>query len=159
MEPDFAIVISKVKEIVLFVKYRHAVNNKYKSLMAVENVTKVLCIPVDTRWFTQYMSAKSLLEAKRIVLSISNDDTLMDGIAGTQAAKRDTFLETVREQSFWADLKVFVDNYINVRYSAKLLRPHLIYLEKWRQILVIYRSFTSTLWNTEVNIMKLGIYH
>jgi len=104
-EPDFAILMDKVKNTVLFVKYRHAVSSKYKSLMAVENVTRGLSMPVETRWYTQYTSAKSLLDAKRIILSISNNDLLMDGITSNPEKKVD-FLETVRDQSFWADLKV-----------------------------------------------------
>ena len=91
MEPDFAILISKVKEVVLFVKYRHAVNNKYKSLMAVENVTTSLTIPVDTRWFTQYTSARSLLNAKRIVLSISNDGYFDGRDSGNPSGKKGCF--------------------------------------------------------------------
>jgi len=107
-EPDFAILMDKVKSTVLFVKYRHAINNKYKSLMAVENVTKSLSLPVDTRWFTQYTSAQTLLDAKKIILAICHDDTLMDGIAGNQAEKKREFVNTVKEPGFWTDLKVCV---------------------------------------------------
>jgi hypothetical protein len=107
-EPEFAILLRQATDCALFVKYRQAVLRKYKLLMEPMGVVRGLSIPVDTRWYTQYHCMNNLVLAKQIVMAIKEDDPLMASIKGQQLEKKEKFMETVIEPSFWNDLKVYI---------------------------------------------------
>jgi len=99
--------LNEAVSVVKFVKYRHALAGKYAELQGPMSVSKTLAMPVATRWCSQHTCVRNLLDAKAIIIAISNTASLMDAIKGNQLEKKEKFVESVTRPSFWAELKVW----------------------------------------------------
>jgi len=64
--------LNEAVSVVKFVKYRHALAGKYAELQGPMSVSKTLAMPVATRWCSQHTCVRNLLDAKAIIIAISN---------------------------------------------------------------------------------------
>lgn len=84
-------------------------NAKYQSKMKEAGATHKLISPVPTRWYTEYVSAKNLLEAKVLLTRMANEDyaELVEIQPKQNSAKT---LQLMKSIQFWDRLENLVAN-------------------------------------------------
>lgn len=98
----YFLVLSESAEIIKFFNNHHRARALFDSSRQGEESVKKLCVAVPTRWFSQYSSGRSVLEAKYVLAKICDDhEELLKVISATKAPP---VIKSIKSPTFWNKL-------------------------------------------------------
>jgi hypothetical protein len=96
-------ILANASFVVKFIRERHHVLAKFNEFRKRFHISRNLVITVPTRWYTQYNSCKTLIQAKFAVTSLLEEEALLHAIQRQGPVTK--FKELVGDTSFWAEVK------------------------------------------------------
>lgn len=106
--PEHSKTIRNTSKIIQFINNHHLANAKFEEKRKEAGVSRKLSTSVPTRWYSQYTSATSVLDAKVAIKRIANED--FDEL-GSIHPKPNSLraLNLMKSEDFWDDLELLVD--------------------------------------------------
>lgn len=105
---EFSKTIKDSAKIVQFINNHHIANAKFEEKRKeVVGVTHKLSSPVPTRWYSEYTSAKDLLDAKVLLMRLAYEDNEVLGNIHPKAASAKA-LDLIKSHGFWSRLENLV---------------------------------------------------
>jgi hypothetical protein len=106
--PENSITIRDASKIIQFISNHTIVRFKFDEKRAEAGVDHKLSSPVSTRWYSQYTSARSLLDSKVAVKRLENEH-LKDFLNIMPKHKSKAALSLMKSEEFWERLEILVN--------------------------------------------------
>lgn len=106
MIPEFTKTSQDASKIIQFINNHHIAHAKFASKRKEAGVSHKLTTSVPTRWYSEYTSAKNLLDAKTLLNRLANED--FDELSNINPKpKSKKALEIIKSANFWSRLENF----------------------------------------------------
>jgi hypothetical protein len=99
-------ILEKAVSISKFVKRRGQVARQFQTLQRSTKFSQFVCLPVETRWYTQYQCMLRVLRNRTVLEQLAASTSLMRAHRGEPC---ETFKATIVNADFWTELEELVD--------------------------------------------------